>query len=420
MSSELKMQLADDIAISVRSLSKTYRLFDHPGDRVKQFISFGFKRYHREFAALEEVSLDIKKGETIGIIGKNGSGKSTLLQLICGILKPSFGSVITNGRISALLELGAGFNPEFTGRENVYFQGALMGFTQTQMDQRFADIAAFADIGEFIDQPVRTYSSGMFVRLAFSVSISVEPNILVVDEALAVGDTAFQARCFERIQQLKLREVTILLVSHSMAQILSCADRALLLDRGRVIADAEDVTGVVNEYEAISRNAVSSTRTNQESLPLARVDIGEARFGSFEATINAVRVIQNGVETSLLQPGKPTELIFAIESKRAFDAVVLGVAMRRPGSGDLWGDNNLLAGHPLALREGINTVRYAFSFPLTGGEYLLYCGLTDIGSGGRVELDQRRPMEMLTVAAGRPQVGFAHGPVTVTVEGQGW
>lgn len=416
MSSRQYEPPTNDLAISTQRLTKTYRLFDHPGDRVKQFISFGLKHYHHEFTALENVSLRIKKGETVGIIGKNGSGKSTLLQLICGVLNPTSGSVATNGRVSALLELGAGFNPEFTGRENVYFHGALMGFTKAQMDERFADIAAFADIGEFINQPVRTYSSGMFVRLAFSVSISVEPDILVVDEALAVGDTAFQARCFERIQQLKLRNVTILLVSHSMLQVLSCADRALLLDHGKVIADSKDVTAVVNEYEAIARNASNRTIMPHQSLISTRKDLGETRFGSFEATITRVRISQNGEEKSILIPGESTELAFDIESKHAFHAVILGVALRKPGSEDLWGDNNLFAGHPLALHEGVNSVRYAFIFPLTGGEYLLYCGLTDISSGARVELDQRRPMEMLTVATGRPQVGIAHGPITVTAE----
>ena len=207
---------SDDIAISVRNLTKSYRLFGHPGDRIKQFFSLGLKQYHREFTALKDVSFDIKKGETVGIIGRNGSGKSTLLQLICGILKPTTGTVQVNGRVSALLELGAGFNPEFTGRENVYFQGALMGFTEAQMDERFDEIAAFADIGEFIDQPVRTYSSGMFVRLAFAVAIHVDPDILVVDEALAVGDMAFQRKCFAQIDRLRAAGCTIALVTHDM------------------------------------------------------------------------------------------------------------------------------------------------------------------------------------------------------------
>lgn len=234
---------SDNIAISVRNLTKSYRLFGHPGDRIKQFFSLGLKQYYREFTALKGVSFDIKKGETVGIIGRNGSGKSTLLQLICGILKPSSGSVLVNGRVSALLELGAGFNPEFTGRENIYFQGALMGFTQPQMDERFEDIAAFADIGEFIDQPVRTYSSGMFVRLAFAVAVHVEPDILVVDEALGVGDAEFQERSISRMKALKETGATILFVSHSIPVVRNFCQHALWLDTGkdRQIGPAADV-----------------------------------------------------------------------------------------------------------------------------------------------------------------------------------
>lgn len=225
---------ASDIAISVKNLSKTYRLFGHPGDRIKQFFSLNLKRYHREFTALQDVSFEIKKGETVGIIGRNGSGKSTLLQLICGILKPSSGSVFVNGRISALLELGAGFNPEFTGRENVYFQGALMGLTQAQMAERFDAIAAFADIGEFIDQPVRMYSSGMFVRLAFAVSVHVEPDILIVDEALAVGDMEFQERSMDRMKHLQRQGCTIVLVTHAIPAVRNFCQTALWLDASRL------------------------------------------------------------------------------------------------------------------------------------------------------------------------------------------
>ena len=225
---------SDDIAISVRNLSKTYRLFAHPGDRIKQAATFGLRKYHKEFTALKDVSFDIRKGETVGIVGRNGSGKSTLLQLICGILKPTSGTLRVNGRVSALLELGAGFNPEFTGRENVYFQGALMGFTQVQMAERFDDIVEFADIGEFIDQPVRMYSSGMFVRLAFAAAINVGPDVLVVDEALSVGDAAFQQKCFDRIYDIQSRGMTMLAVSHNPYQIERLCTRVAVMDGGRL------------------------------------------------------------------------------------------------------------------------------------------------------------------------------------------
>ena len=242
--------MADDIAISVKNLTKTYRIFGHPGDRIKQALTLGRVRFHREFTALQDVSFEIKKGETVGIVGRNGSGKSTLLQLICGILKPTSGTVQVNGRVSALLELGAGFNPEFTGRENVYFQGAIMGFSEEEMDARIDDIAAFANIGEFIDQPVRTYSSGMFVRLAFAAAISAEPDILIVDEALSVGDESFQRKCFSHIQAIRSQGGTILIVSHSAAAVVELCGRAFLLDNGELLAIGKPKT-VVDHYHKL-------------------------------------------------------------------------------------------------------------------------------------------------------------------------
>ena len=240
---------SDDIAISVRNLGKTYRLFGHPGDRIKQFFSLGMKKYHNEFIALNDVSFDIKKGETVGIIGRNGSGKSTLLQLICGILKPTTGSVDVNGRISALLELGAGFTPEFTGRENVYFQGAVMGISKEKMDARFDEIASFADIGEFIDQPVRTYSSGKFVRLAFATMIHADSDILIVDEALAVGDEAYQQKCFNKLSEyFEGNQKILLLVSHNTRQIERTCSRVIWLEHGRMAADGRSAE-ICNSYQ---------------------------------------------------------------------------------------------------------------------------------------------------------------------------
>ena len=226
---------SDDVVISVRNLGKTYRLFGHPGDRLKQAMSFGLRTYHKDYTAVEDVSFDVKRGEAVGIIGRNGSGKSTLLQLICGILKPTAGSVELKGRVAALLELGAGFNPEFTGRENVYFQGAMMGISRREMDRRFDGIAEFADIGDFIDQPVRAYSSGMYMRLGFAVAVSIEPMILLVDEALAVGDEEFSVKCINRIAEMRANGTSILFVSHSELQVREAATRCLLLNNGRSI-----------------------------------------------------------------------------------------------------------------------------------------------------------------------------------------
>lgn len=242
--------MRSDKAISVESLVKTYRIFGHPGDRLKQAFTFGRMRFHREFTALKDVSFEINKGESVGIIGRNGSGKSTLLQLICGILKPTSGSVTVNGRVSALLELGAGFNPEFTGRENVYFQGAVTGLTKTEMDERFDEIAAFADVGEFIDQPVRIYSSGMFVRLAFAVAVNVEPDVLIVDEALGVGDMEFQERSISRMKRLQTNGTTILFVTHAIPAVRNFCQRAIWLDAGNVVknGDADKVCLAYQEH----------------------------------------------------------------------------------------------------------------------------------------------------------------------------
>jgi lipopolysaccharide transport system ATP-binding protein len=232
---------SDNIAIRVAALGKCYQIYDRPQDRLKQYILPKLHRvigqvpdrYFREFWALRDVSFEVRRGETVGIIGRNGSGKSTLLQMICGTLAPTTGQVETRGRVAALLELGAGFNPDFTGRENVYLNGVLLGLTQEEIDTRFEDIAAFADIGDFIEQPIKHYSSGMYARLAFAVAINVDPDILVVDEALSVGDEPFQRKCFARIDKIKNDGATILFVSHSGGAIINLCDRAILLDRGQ-------------------------------------------------------------------------------------------------------------------------------------------------------------------------------------------
>lgn len=284
MSSENLALTSDDIAISVRNLTKTYRLFSHPGDRVKQFLSLGFKHYHRKFTALQNISFDIRKGETIGIIGRNGSGKSTLLQLISGILKPTSGSVYINGRVSALLELGAGFNPEFTGRENVYFQGATQGLSKAEMDIRIDAITRFADIGDFIDQPVRTYSSGMFIRLAFAVAVSVDPDILLVDEALAVGDIGFQRKCIEHMEMLREHGTTIVLVSHNSRQVERFCSQVILLEQGNQIFHGPSEAGcnlylqtieTTRQADAAEDGNLPIPETRDSRITVKSVSVGE-------------------------------------------------------------------------------------------------------------------------------------------------
>lgn len=236
--------------IALERLSKCYRRYHRQTDRIKQLL-FRRRQYYREFWALSDVSLEIHRGETVGIVGPNGSGKSTLLQLVCGTVLPTSGRVESRGRIAALLELGAGFHPDFTGRDNVYTNAAILGFSEREIDAKFDEIVAFAGLEDFIDQPVKTYSSGMYVRLAFSVAISVEPDILVIDEALAVGDAAFQAKCYGRLREIQRRGGTILFVSHDPAAVLELCSRAVLLDRGELLLDADPRT-VVTRYQKLA------------------------------------------------------------------------------------------------------------------------------------------------------------------------
>lgn len=244
-----------EMAIKVEHLSKCFQIYEKPQDRLKQFIlprvrmaaGMQSKQYYREFWALRDIGFEVYKGETVGIIGRNGSGKSTLLQIICGTLSSTSGEVKTHGRVAALLELGSGFNPEFTGRENIYLNAAVLGLGQQEIEDRLADIIEFADIGQFIDQPVKSYSSGMVVRLAFAVQSQIEPDILIVDEALSVGDAKFQAKCFDRLKKLKERGTSILLVTHSSEQIVTHCNRAVLLHDGSMLEVGEP-RRIVNRY----------------------------------------------------------------------------------------------------------------------------------------------------------------------------
>jgi len=229
--------MSDDVVIQVDNVSKYYKLYDRPLDRLKESLNPWGRKYHHEFAALRNISFEIRSGETVGILGKNGSGKSTLLKIITGIVTPSAGSVRVNGKVAALLELGAGFNPEFTGIENIYMNGTVMGFSRAEMDARLDDIVSFADIGDFIRQPVKMYSSGMFARLAFSVNANVNPDILIVDEALAVGDMFFQAKCVDKMKRMLDDGVTILFVSHDTGAVKSLCRRGILLNQGEMVLD---------------------------------------------------------------------------------------------------------------------------------------------------------------------------------------
>ena len=242
--------MAAENAIEIKDVTKIYRLYEQPIDRLKESLNIGKKQYHRDFYALSRISFSVEKGQTVGIIGTNGSGKSTILKIITGVLTPTSGEVMVNGKISALLELGAGFNMEYTGLENVYLNGTMLGFSEEEINDRLQAILDFADIGEFIHQPVKTYSSGMFVRLAFAVAINIDPEILIVDEALSVGDVFFQAKCYHKFEEFKKLGKTILFVSHDLTSIAKYCDRVVLLNKGVKLAEGSP-RDMVNMYKKL-------------------------------------------------------------------------------------------------------------------------------------------------------------------------
>lgn len=304
---------ASAIAISVSNLSKCYQIYNAPRDRLKQFVlprlqrlaGRAPKQYFREFWALKDVSFEIKKGETVGIIGRNGSGKSTLLQMICGTLNPSSGSIQTNGRIAALLELGSGFNPEFTGRENVYMNASVLGLTNEEIDTRFEDIVAFADIGEFIEQPVKTYSSGMMVRLAFAVIAHVDADILVVDEALAVGDAFFTQKCMRFLRNF-MKSGTVLFVSHDTGAIVNLCNKAIFLNRGQVveISTPKEVIELYLTTVYESNQAVDGLLTDEISASLPDVKILSEYRDMREALFNS-STLRNDIEVFQFKTDEP-------------------------------------------------------------------------------------------------------------------
>lgn len=251
-------------AIEVKDVTKVYRLYEKPIDRLKESLNPRHKSYHKDFYALNGLSFHVEKGQTVGIIGTNGSGKSTILKIITGVLTPTTGEVNVDGKISALLELGAGFNMDYTGIENIYMNGTMMGFTKKEMDEKLQDILDFADIGDFVHQPVKTYSSGMFVRLAFALAINVEPEILIVDEALSVGDVFFQAKCYRRMEEIRQNGTTILMVTHDMGSIIKYCDKVVLLNKGEFIAEGEPGR-MVDLYKKILANQMDSLREELEN-----------------------------------------------------------------------------------------------------------------------------------------------------------
>jgi lipopolysaccharide transport system ATP-binding protein len=366
-------------AVEFQGVSKSYAIYDAPGDRLKELLSLNRLKRHQDFWALHEVSFEVKRGETFCIVGENGSGKSTLLQMVAGILHPTSGTVAVNGRVSALLELGAGFNPEFSGRDNVYLNGSILGLTTRQIDQRYKDIAAFAEIGDFIDQPVKTYSSGMVVRLAFAVAINVDPEILLVDEALAVGDIYFRQRCMRKVHELRQRGITILFVSHAVSDVKAIGDRVLWLDHGRMI-DVGEPDRVVSKYLAAMTEKDSTYLLLKSAAgpqprpggPMQAPEIVETipnidhRFGDGRAQIIGIAVLdEQGRTQPILEPS--TRILVRISVRAAADVAlpIVGFMLRNQLGMDFSGTNTAREGYELApLQAGdITTVDFYLDLP---------------------------------------------------------
>ena len=388
----MSSELANDTAIRVENLGKCYHIYDHPRDRLKQFVLPHLQRaagrpsakYYREFWALKDLNFEVRRGETVGIIGRNGSGKSTLLQLICGTLNPTTGSVRTQGRVSALLELGSGFNPEFTGRENVYMNGAVLGLSMEEVNARFNDIAAFAEIGDFIEQPVKTYSSGMMMRLAFAVAVHVEPDILVVDEALSVGDIAFRNKCSEVIQKMMARGVTILFVTHDLGTLQLLCSRVLWLAHGELRASGDPVRVSQDYYvDTIPTNSqVGTTPTTVHHLP-PQQETGKAQFLKVHLPDNpdgAFDILQQlRIEFFLQAREKLPKLVFTVSIYRSDGDWVVGQTSR--DAQVFW--NALEAGEicsgvlvlePICLAPG----EYLAAFAAYNEDYSICLALTDL------------------------------------------
>lgn len=353
--------------LRIQNVSKVYRLYRRPLDRLTEILPFTPHHPPKEFWALRDVNLSVERGEVLGVVGPNGSGKSTLLQIVSGILAPTRGRVLASGRIAALLELGAGFNPEFTGRENVFLNGEILGIPRREMEKVFPHIERFAEIGTFIDRPVKEYSTGMYVRLAFSTAIHVDPEILIVDEALAVGDAIFANRCVKKFEELKQRGVTVLFVSHDLGLVKRLSDRAALMIDGRVAAYGSP-SEVVNRYVGLVLE-----RQGQEQ-PKRDISSGSFRHGDGASRVLEVDLRDaDAASTRSLQPGTPVTIHVRARAERDLENPVVGVLIRNRLGIDVFGTNTRIEGVDLgAVRAGEQfEVEFTFDCLLTRQDYTL-------------------------------------------------
>lgn len=371
----------DNYALRIKDVSKMYKLYDKPLDRLKESLSPLKKNYHREFYALNNINIDIQTGESVGIIGTNGSGKSTLLKIITGVLNQSEGKVETNGKISALLELGAGFNPEYTGIENIYLNGTIMGFSKEEMDKKLDDIIKFADIGEFIYQPVKSYSSGMFVRLAFATQLYSDPDILIVDEALSVGDLRFQQKCY-RAMELIMRNKTIVLVTHDPGAILRFCKRVIWIEKGKIMFDGEAEKGLkkyqthlLNTMEKINENLndLKGAEIDSKRLNLTKLDGKIEKAGKGGADIIACGLFdgkKNPVQ--FIEPGGVYTFAMKVRMREIKNNLIAGISVKNRLGEDVFGINSFILNKSADTAKLENEYRFEFEMPmLNEGQYTI-------------------------------------------------
>ncbi|EHO16557.1 hypothetical protein HMPREF9623_01256 [Stomatobaculum longum] len=395
-------------AIEVRGVSKFYNLYERPQDRVKELFSLTKKKYHTLYKALDQVSFTVKKGETLGIIGRNGAGKSTLLKLITGVITPSEGTIETHGEISALLELGTGFNPEYTGYENIFLNGSMRGFSDEEMQEKVKEIVDFADIGEYMGQPVKTYSSGMFARLAFAVMISFKPEILIVDEALSVGDIFFQQKCNTFMKE-EMKGVTKLLVTHDMNSIANMADRVILIDRGKIIREGKPLeviedylkllhTSVFQSEEAAAKDedarlataersevaerkavAAEAAEREKEKAEIGWVDSPkESIGGAQDILIDRCRMLINGEAVDVVKPGDAVRIELLLHSKKDADNIIIGYTFKDKYGNSIFAQSTLGEGIMIeGVKQGeVRKASLSFHWPeVKEGDYFLTLGL---------------------------------------------
>lgn len=406
-------------AIEVKDVSKIYKLYDRPMDRLKESLGLSRKKLYKEHYALNNVSFEVKRGETVGIIGTNGSGKSTILKIITGVLNQSSGDVNIQGRISALLELGAGFNSEYTGIENVYLNGTMNGFSREEVDAKLNDILEFADIGDFVYQPVKTYSSGMFVRLAFAVAINIDPEILIVDEALSVGDVFFQAKCYHKFEEFKKMGRTILFVSHDLSSISKYCDRVILLNKGEKLAEGR-AREMVDMYKKVLVNQVDTEGgeiVEKEADDTDKIDCWKDKiqlnpdfieYGDKRAEIIDYVVLDDrGIISNAVQKNSEFQIKMKVRFNEDIKEPIFAFTLKDIKGTDITGTNTMYEKVYVSAKKGdVKEITFTQSMNLQGGDYLVSLGCTGYMKNEFVVYHRLYDRFNITVVSDKNTVGY--------------